>query len=261
VWYASEYRRNNRSGNLLTLTSLAFTLAGVVMQTRENETSWTPTYLILTGAALDLFGTRLLMSAQTLSRSVWWHNAPLQPAVAPDSGCTYQECALRIERGRLLQGTRGDRVGRRGVFSNDLRILELGPDSAAHYARKYKSDTRSGILLVVASLGLATAGFVVATTDILNTDLDDDRVAPALGLLGASLGTSFWGSRKMINAHVALSRSVWWYNAEMISAERRTPEFGGLSRLEPAQHFAVGTTPGSLRLNVEFKVRLPADLR
>jgi hypothetical protein len=145
------------------------------------------------------------------------------------------------------------------VFFSDLRILELGPDSAAHYARNYRSDNRSGILLFVTSFGLATAGYVVGMNDILSTDNNDDRIVPALGLLAAAMGTSFWGSRKMVNAQIALSRSVWWYNAGMIGAERPGPGLHQQSALESAHYTVGGAALSGVRLNATIKVRLPAS--
>src|SRR4051812_6069916 len=92
-------------------------------------------------------------------------SAQAGPARVP-AGCSYDTCALRVEPGgflsgpRLLRGRSGEQVARLGMFGGGVHMLLAGPDSAAVYARRYVSNTRTSstvgllgaILYVVASV-------------------------------------------------------------------------------------------------------------
>src|SRR5262245_48201915 len=121
---------------------------------------------------------------------------------AQETRCSFQECGLRVEKQRLLQGARGKEVGRLGVFFDDLRVLEIGADSAARYAIEYKRDNRSGNLLTLTGLAFGMTG-------VLMQNRDNRSWTPTyLVLTGAAF--NFLGSHQLIKAQTALSRYVWW---------------------------------------------------
>ena len=139
--------------------------------------------------------------------------APSSPGIPAE--CTYATCALRVERGflseYLVRGAAGERVGGNlGGFGGGMGPLLAGPDSAAKYARSYRSNKRTS-----ATLGLlGAAAFVVAMarSDWFKED-DEDAVANAAAI--ASVGFAISTIPFTIRAQRDLSRGIWWYNAAL----------------------------------------------
>jgi hypothetical protein len=135
--------------------------------------------------------------------------ATVRTQAAPDSACSYSQCALRVEyrflSTRLVRGAAGESVGRLGWFGSGVGVLLAGPDSAAYHARQYQSRRRTTDALGIVSGALAIVGLTLGRDDI-------DDAGPFL-LAGATLELAslpFWlGSRR------SLDRAVWWYNRDL----------------------------------------------
>jgi hypothetical protein len=172
---------------------------------------------------------RVLISALTwsfvaLGVSSW--------ATAEETRCSYQECGLRIENQRLLQGARGEEVGRLGVFYNDLRVLEIGTDSAGRYAIEYKRDNKAALLWSLTGLALVGAGNLLLQIN------DDKHSWTPVYLTASGAAFTIVGGNKLRNARNALARSVWWYNAPLQTGDY-LPRPGQLPPLNPP-HFGTG---------------------
>lgn len=129
------------------------------------------------------------------------------------AACTYKTCALRVEPVlfgvALVQGSSGERVARLGGFGSGVDLLLSGPDSAAAHARTYVRSTRTTAFL---GLGAVVAYATVALrTDSFRGHADDGDIALTVGSVGLAIATIPFA----IKAQRALSRAVWWYNAEL----------------------------------------------
>jgi hypothetical protein len=136
------------------------------------------------------------------------HPATVRAQTASDSTCSYSQCALRVEERflstRLVRGTSGESVGRLGWFGSGVGVLLAGSDSAAYYARQYRSRRRTSN-----ALGLTSAALVllaVATTD----DFLDSRA-----LLVAAIGLDLIALPSALRSRGSLDRAIWWYNRDL----------------------------------------------
>jgi hypothetical protein len=83
-------------------------------------------------------------------------------------------------------------------------VLLAGSDSAAYYARQYRSRRRTSN-----ALGLTSAALVllaVATTD----DFLDSRA-----LLVAAIGLDLIALPSALRSRGSLDRAIWWYNRDL----------------------------------------------
>jgi hypothetical protein len=137
-----------------------------------------------------------------------------QAAQPPLASCSYAECALRVEPGRLffgspelLRGAAGQRVARFGVRGPDLQRIVAGSDSAVAHARTFRPhQRRAGLAALVGSLAGAAA-VVVGIND------GNDGAVLALSVGAAALG-AYAGYEARLAAR-ELSRSLWWYNGAL----------------------------------------------
>ena len=136
--------------------------------------------------------------------------APLAPRALP---CSYVDCALRLEPGRgLVRGASGPTIGTFGFFhSSAVDTLLRGPDSAAAYARSYKSERRKGTMFLAAgwALGLGTTAY---------TSSMHRGVGLSLLGLAAMTAATIPASHHFGHASRDISRSVWWYNAAVVDS-------------------------------------------
>lgn len=128
------------------------------------------------------------------------------------AGCTYLTCALRVEPGwgeRLVRGAAGETVSGLGGFGGGVNVLLAGPDSAAHYARRYRPAKAW-----TTGLGVVAFGTWVAAALRARDAKDDEGAADhARTLAFVSTGLTLVAVPFNIRARRSLARSIWWYNA------------------------------------------------
>ncbi|MFW5947814.1 MAG: hypothetical protein ACOCUW_04920 [Gemmatimonadota bacterium] len=140
---------------------------------------------------------------------------------AQDTACTYTTCSLRLERGRLLQGVRGQEVGRVGAFGTGLEVLETGPEAAVAHLGRYRSSARRGTFYWLVGL----AGFY-AVPYAMDRDLASFDDAGAAGLAAAFTVGGFAvarGTRHTRAAENSIQRSVWAFNRPFTDDRRGAP--------------------------------------
>jgi hypothetical protein len=132
-----------------------------------------------------------------------------------DSACTYERCAVWIERGMLRRGASGAVVRRDGFF-RPMRLADFvgGTDSAAAWAERFDSRMRAGTTLSkvgMLSFAIGAAAYYVRTRNLGPGEIDD-----ANGLEGALafLGVIALGGGHIVRttAEPARNRAIWWYN-------------------------------------------------
>jgi len=135
------------------------------------------------------------------------------PAQTPaDSQCTYQACALRIERSffnpiRVVSGASGD-VIKGGASGQRLEAMLVGSDSATSYLRKYARANKRSTVLGLLGVGAYAFGFF--HSDHYRHTSTGDAIAVVAGavLVTASIPSGFAAQRH-------LSRAIWWYNESL----------------------------------------------
>lgn len=121
------------------------------------------------------------------------------------AACSFERCALRIEGGDIVEGRAGDRVGKARTFFGDLRILEAGPDPAAHAAAMFRRDAQAGFWL-------GTTGMVLMSTVLTRRGSDALGGPASVGLSIGGLTMALVGANRARAARHALTRAVWHYN-------------------------------------------------
>jgi hypothetical protein len=132
----------------------------------------------------------------------------LRAQAAPDTTCSYSRCALRVDYGffstRLVRGSTGESVSRLGWFGRGVDVLLAGSDSAAHYARLYRSQRRTSDALGLVGAALVLLGFSRG---------EDAREGGPLLLAGITL--DLIALPFQFSSRGSLDRSVWWYNRDL----------------------------------------------
>lgn len=150
-------------------------------------------------------GTALLLLAPAL---------PAQRAEAGRCAGGVPTCSIRIEptffRGaRIRRGPDGTDLGRaQGFGGTSLPVLLASSDSAVAHARHFRRSSRRATVLGAVAGGLIVAAAVVDLREREVTDAGLAYVAGA-GVVGL-VGIGF-----ELDAQRALSRAVWWYNADL----------------------------------------------
>ena len=143
--------------------------------------------------------------------------ATAQTAATLPAGCTYQTCALRVEREfwgpRLVRGAAAEKVGGRlsGFGKGAEVLLESPSDSARVYGRSYVDNSRrAGWLGLVALAGYAVVAW---RTDNFRHggDLGTEGAIGAVGGGLALIASDVYTGR----ASTDLTRGVWWYNSTL----------------------------------------------
>jgi hypothetical protein len=129
-----------------------------------------------------------------------------------DSTRAYDSQALRFEsywgNAKIIRGADGPVVGTAGWFrSFDVEKAVAGSSAAVAEARVYKKNNFSGT--VVGSVGAVATlvGVVVASKG-------SSAASPILIIGG--VGAMGWSIQHLNTALAALSRSLWWYNRDIV---------------------------------------------
>ena len=139
--------------------------------------------------------------------------APATAAQTPDAapaaaGCSYEECALRVEPGlrgmTLVQGREGVAVGRGLVWGPDIESAVAEAPLALRHAQAHSSARRQS------AIALFAAAVLLVGVESLDTT-DQGRLGAGLGALGLSL----YGSSQAVRAQRDRARAVWEYNATL----------------------------------------------
>jgi len=132
-------------------------------------------------------------------------------AAAQEESCTYDLCALRVEPGgflsdgELVRGAAGEHVADFGFFDSDLVLAVAGSDTAVAYARRYQNRTRWKVAFGLAAAGVAA----VPTWDSDDFEWENDWPWLVGGFVLGAISDAFRDS-----ADRALSRAIWWHNAQ-----------------------------------------------
>lgn len=137
---------------------------------------------------------------------------PATAQTAASASCTYDTCALRLERTRILRGAGGAEVGRLRTWGGPrLASLVVSSDSAQAYARVFDANYNSGSWILLGALVLA-APIVV---DYFDDGARSLSTGWTVGLAVPSIILSIWGGGRHNRAYDALSRAVWWHNRDL----------------------------------------------
>lgn len=156
--------------------------------------------------------------------------APVTAQIPARPDCTYDSCALRLENGKLRRGAAGEEVGKLGWLGSGTDVLLTGPDSAAHYARRFRRTQRSSLLWgVMAAVGL-TAMRLVSW---------DDASSGVLWAGTAGVPLTFYAvdaayTRERV-ARRSADRAVWWYNRQFTTSDSTAPTMP-MPSLWPGRH-------------------------
>lgn len=139
---------------------------------------------------------------------------PAQQAGAGSCAGGVPACSIRIEPtflhgARIRRGPDGTDLGRaRGFGGTNLTVLLASSDSAVTHARHFMRSSRRATVLGAVAGGLLVAAAVVDLREREVTDAGLAYVAGAgaVGLVGIGFE---------LDAQRALSRAIWWYNADM----------------------------------------------
>ncbi len=158
------------------------------------------------------FTAAALLAAASLATS----GELLAQTSPPSSGCAYDQCALRLEGNRILRGAAGERVGKLGVFSAtslSSLVARVPSDSARAQARIF--DINYGRGSTLAFIGALTAGGALAVEHARREQELTGGHSAVFAIALSGVVIEFVGVRKIVKAHEALSRAIWWHNREL----------------------------------------------
>lgn len=125
--------------------------------------------------------------------------------------CTYDTCALRVQRAflgpRMVRGVTGEKVAGFGMFAPRLSFFAERSDSAARYYELFRRSNNQGNALVL-------AGTIVFWAFAFSNGLDWNRqVTTAQGVgMAVGAGLTLAGAIRLLPSHNRLSKAIWWYN-------------------------------------------------
>jgi hypothetical protein len=136
---------------------------------------------------------------------------------AGDSSRGYDAQALRFESrwgsADIVRGSGGTVIGTVGWFRDfDVEKLVESSPHAVTEARAFKTNNFRGSL--VGGLGALT----LVTGAILTANSSNNAASPILMIAGA--GAMGWGAQHLNAGYSALSRSLWWYNRDLVSGRK-----------------------------------------
>lgn len=132
--------------------------------------------------------------------------------------CSYAECALRVRApgfttpAAIVRGQNDSVMVVLPGFSGRLAPMFPRPDSAYYHALRYDTYRRRAFIANIAG----PAAFVIGS---FLTNWSDRPVSSAL-LMGGALGITVYGGYVTNVANDELSRTIWWYNRELVEAGR-----------------------------------------
>ncbi|MCC6929460.1 MAG: hypothetical protein IT359_10760 [Gemmatimonadaceae bacterium] len=130
-------------------------------------------------------------------------------AQAPRTGCSYAECALRLQGGELIRG-RDLVVGRMTLIGGMPRLtrLAVADDSAQAYARTFdRWYPRSRWVMLASSI----AGGLALGIAMDHVDAPERGMVIGLGTSFLALGGTAWYLDR--RATRALGSALYWHNA------------------------------------------------
>ena len=132
-------------------------------------------------------------------------------AQSADSTRRYDQ-ALRFEsswgNAKIIRGADGPVVGTAGWFRGfDVEQVVAASPSARAEARVFKTNNFRGSVVGVVGAVATVVGVVVASKG-------SNAASPILIIGG--VGAMGWGARHLNKATAALSRSLWWYNRDLV---------------------------------------------
>src|SRR5712671_2071635 len=136
-------------------------------------------------------------------------------AAPSDSSRGYDAQALRFEThwgsADIIRGADGPVIGTVGWFRDfDVEKLVASSPQAVIEARAFKTNNFRGSL--VGGLGALT----LVTGAILTANSSNNAASPILMIAGA--GAMAWGAQHLNSGYSALSRSLWWFNRDLVRA-------------------------------------------
>ena len=132
-----------------------------------------------------------------------------------DSGCTYDRCAVWIERGMLRRGASGAVLPRDGFF-RPMRLASFvgGSDSATVWAERFDSRTRAGTTLSkfgMLSFAIGAGAYYFRTRNLGPGEIDDANGFEGALAFGGVIAIG-GGLIVRTSAEPARNRAIWWYN-------------------------------------------------
>jgi hypothetical protein len=132
--------------------------------------------------------------------------------------CSYAECALRVRAAgfttpaAIVRGQTDSVVVVLPGFTARLAPYFPRPDSAYFHALRYDTYNRRAFIANIAG----PAAFVIGS---FLTNWRERPVSSAL-MMGSALGITVYGGHVANLASDELSRTVWWYNRELVENGR-----------------------------------------
>jgi len=138
----------------------------------------------------------------------------LRPAQAQALPCTYDDCALRITRGRIVQGRADRRVARFGWSAPEVNPLATAADSVrAHYLQFRSAYNRARSFSLVRLLASIPTAVLLSVAAHSNSTSGTNAVA--VGFAAVFVGFSFPEDSNRRKAGDELSRAIWLYNRNL----------------------------------------------
>lgn len=133
-------------------------------------------------------------------------------AQSTDSTRRYEGEALRFEsywgNAKIIRGADGPVVGTAGWFrSFDVEQVVAASPAARAEARVFKTNNFRGSLV-------GSIGAVATVVGIVVASKGSNAASPILIIGG--VGAMGWGAQHLNKATAALSRSLWWYNRDLV---------------------------------------------
>lgn len=128
------------------------------------------------------------------------------------SECSYDQCALRLHRGSLVQGLEATRVARfRGWFSAPrIDLFETASDSARKHYQAFRTLYHQGAKLQTVGLALFIASGIVWLSDT-----HANHYYVPLGLAVASFPFRDIGYSRSRQSWDQLQQAIWFYNRDL----------------------------------------------
>jgi hypothetical protein len=150
--------------------------------------------------------------------------------------CGYAECALRVDRKRIVQGQSGEVLVRLGPYTGVANRVNWLSDSARVHAERYgvRRSTAASLRLLAwgMSIGSAVLGYHVydryheqadriraqqeaggPVTERL--ELDKSKLALGSALSIGAFAAGWIAGRVNEDARTELARAVWWHNRQL----------------------------------------------
>lgn len=128
----------------------------------------------------------------------------------------YDTAALRVEsswgKRLLVRGRDGAVVGNIGSRGFDLAAVVAASPNAVRAAKEYDRNVGKGWTIL--SVGIVAWGVGAGVTRMDGVD----PIVSGAAWSGVAAGTAlmFYGGIRLNKAFTALSRSIWWYNRDLV---------------------------------------------